>query len=271
MRPATLEQVTARLGALPGPEPRVLASGNFATPLALLGALGAARAGGRVFVLNAQADWPAIPGFVRETPFVGPGMRGDPAVDYIPTRLSLVPRLFDTARPLDAVLVHTSLPRAGRVSLGIEVNIVPAAVEHVRARGGLVVAQLNPHMPYTLGDGELPVDWIDLAIEVDQPLGSPAAHRPDDAERAIGARVARLAADGATLQLGIGQIPEVAASELAARRRLGVWSELVGDGVLGLERAGALEPAGRRSSTGRPSSTPGPSATRAWPWCGPRP
>ena len=71
-------------------------------------------------------------------------MRHDPTLDYLPMRLSLVPRLFDTVRRPDAVLLHTSLPRDGKVSLGIEVNILPAAIEQARARGGLVLAQMNP-------------------------------------------------------------------------------------------------------------------------------
>jgi acyl-CoA hydrolase len=165
-------------------------------------------------------------------------MRHDPSLEYLPMRLSLVPRLFDLVRPVDAVLLHTAAPRGDTVSLGIEVNILPAAIERVRAGGGLVVAQVNPRMPYTFGDSEIPVDWIDLAVEVDEPLGSPTPQAPDEAETSIGEQVARFAVDGATIQLGIGQIPDTAARALTARRNLGVWSELVGDGVLGLEQAG---------------------------------
>ena len=237
----SVEEITRRLAALPGREPRVVVSGNFATPTVLMGALGAARERCRVFMLNAQSSFEPHPGFISETPFVGPGMRHDPLLDYLPMRLSLVPRLFDLIRPVDAVLLHTAVPRSDTVSLGIEVNILPAAIERVRARGGLVVAQVNSCMPFTFGDSEIPADWIDLAVEVDQPLGSPTPQPPDDAEVAIGEQVARFADDGTTIQLGIGQIPDVAARELVARRNLGVWSELVGDGVLGLEQAGALD------------------------------
>ncbi len=241
MRILSFDQLKERLAELPGREPRIVVSGNFATPTILLRALGDALERCRVFALNAQCDWPQHAGFICETPFVGPGMRHDPMLDYLPMRLSLVPRLFDSARPVDAVLLHTSMPRRGKVSLGIEVNVLPAAVEHTLARGGLVVAQLNPHMPYTFGHGELPTDWIDAAIEVDEPLVSPAAQVPDEAALQIGERVARFAGDGATLQLGIGQIPTVAAGTIAARRHLGVWSEMVGDGILALERAGSLD------------------------------
>ncbi|MGO8873530.1 MAG: acetyl-CoA hydrolase/transferase family protein [Acidimicrobiales bacterium] len=219
-----------------------MASGNFATPVTLLHALAAAVERCRVFVLNAQSDFPQHPGFISETPFVGPGMRHDPGLDYLPMRLSLVPRLFDSVRPVDAVLLHTSVPRDGKVSLGIEVNILPAAIERVHAAGGLIVAQMNPHMPYTFGDSEIPSDWVDLAVEVDDPLACPAVHPLEESAERIGRQAARFADDGATLQLGIGQIPDVAASELNSRRNLGIWSEMISDGVLGLEQAGSLDP-----------------------------
>ena len=132
----------------------------------------------RLFMLGAQGPLPDRDGVILETPFVGPGMREAGArLDYLPMRLSLVPRLFATMRPPDVVLLHTSTSRRAKVSLGIEVNILLAAIEAVRARGGLVVAQLNPRMPYTLGDGELSEELIDLAIEVDEPLASPARSR----------------------------------------------------------------------------------------------
>ena len=108
-------------------------------------------------------------------------MRHDPMLDYLPMRLSLVPRLFDTVRRPDAVLLHTSLPRDGKVSLGIEVNVLPAAIEQARARGGLVLAQANPHMPYTFGAGEIPLESIDGVLEVDEPLTSPAGHGSEEA------------------------------------------------------------------------------------------
>ncbi len=242
MKRVSERSLVAALAALPGPEPRIVVSGNFASPMVLLAALGSARERCRLFTINAQPDWPRFPGFINETPFVGPGMRHDPELDYLPMRLSLVPRLFDSTRPVDAVLVHTSVPRDGKVSLGIEVNLLPAAIERAHRRGGLVVAQMNPNMPYTFGDSEFPVDWVDLAVDVDEPLKVPAPHVADDAETAIGQQVARFAEDGATVQLGIGEIPDVATGELISRRRLGVWSEMISDGVLRLERAGALDP-----------------------------
>jgi acyl-CoA hydrolase len=140
------------------------------------------------------------------------------------------------------VLLHTSTPVNGTVSLGIEVNILPAAIDAALARGGLVIAQVNPRMPYTQGDAVLPADDIDYGIEVDEPLPSPQPRPASDVFRSIGERVAALVPDAATLQLGIGGVPDAVLDALASRRDLTVWSEMFSDGVLALDRAGALDP-----------------------------
>jgi acyl-CoA hydrolase len=233
-------QLSQHLASLPWPEPRVVAGGNFATPRRLLEMFDSSAACYRIFVLNAQSEIPERPGVVAETPFVGPGMRNHSALDYLPTRLSLVPRLFDGTKPPDVVLLNTSLPRNGKVSLGIEVNILPAAIERTRARGGLVIAQLNPRMPYTFGDAELELSSIDQAIEVDEPLASPVPRQASATTDAIAGNVAGLVAAGSTLQVGIGELPDAVLRFLISRRDLGMWTEVVSDGVLALERAGAL-------------------------------
>jgi len=236
------EQVIAKgLAALDRPSPLVVVSGNFATPWELVRLANDSLPSCRAFVLNPQPGWPCRDGFILETPFVGPGARDDPHLEYLPMRLSLVPRLFDSLWPPDAVLIHTSLPRSGRVSLGIEVNILPAAIEWARRNGGLVVAQVNRHMPYTAGDAVIDIADIDLALEVDVALPSPTTIPADEASSAIGEQVTRYAADGGTVQLGIGQIPDTVAHHLRSRRHLGVWSEMVSDGVLDLEQNGALD------------------------------
>jgi acyl-CoA hydrolase len=235
-------QLDAALAAITAAEPRVVASGNHAAPRVLLESLARSLERYRLFMLAAPAALPSRPGVIFETPFVGPGMRdaGD-RLDYLPMRLSLVPRLFATIRAPDAVLLHTSSPRSGKVSLGIEVNVLVAAIERVRARGGLVIAQCNPRMPYTFGDSELDSELIDLAVEVDEPLGSPVvAGRDEDAEL-IAELVASLVQDGATLQLGIGQIPDATLRALGHHRRLAVWSEMISDGVMALDHEGVLD------------------------------
>lgn len=238
-----MQQLQRALPALASSEPRVVASGNHASPRVLLGALEDSLERYRLFMLAAHEPLPVRESVIFETPFVGPGMRdAGERLDYLPMRLSLVPRLFDTLRPPDVVLLHTSTPRAGRVSLGIEVNILPAAIERVRARGGLVIAQLNQRMPYTLGDGEIAEELIDLAIECDEELTMPASGAGYAHAEAIAERVAELVPDDATLQLGIGQVPDATLRALSGRRRLAIWSEMISDGVMALERGGALDP-----------------------------
>jgi hypothetical protein len=101
-------------------------------------------------------------------------MRGAKNLSYLPCRLSLVPNLLKGPLPPDVVLIHTSTPVAGTVSLGMEVNILPAAIEAARARGGLVIAQLNPNMPYTYGDAVLPLDALTTCADR---AGDPPVHR----------------------------------------------------------------------------------------------
>lgn len=241
MRVLSAERLGQVLSALPG-TPRVVAGGNFATPWQALAILDAAVAEYRLFMLNAQAGVPDRDGVTLETPFVGPGMRGRDRLSYFPCRLSLVPVLLASALPPDVVLVHTSAPAGGTVSLGTEVNVLPAAAEAARARGGLVIAQLNPRMPYTHGDAVLDTGQIDYAIEADVTLPSPPSRPPSAASAAIGDRVAALVPAGATLQLGIGAVPDAVLAALTTRHgALRVWSEMFSDGVLALDKAGALD------------------------------
>src|SRR5215469_10511885 len=241
MRIVTESALATVLGRLDG-VPRIVVSGNFATPWDALSALDKGVAEYRLFALNAQPGFPDREGVILETPFVGAGMRDSDRLHYLPCRLSLVPSLLATALPPDVVIIHASVPSGGTVSLGTEVNVLPAAIGAVRARGGLVIAQLNRHMPYIYGDGVIATDEIDLAVEVDGPLASPE-HRPrDEVHDAIGSQVAALIPEAATLQLGIGAVPDAVLSALRGRNRLAVWSEMFSDGVLALERAAALDP-----------------------------
>ena len=222
--------------------PRVVAGGNFATPWQALAVLDAAVAEYRLFALNAQPGMPDRDGVTLESPFVGAGMRGRERLRYFPCRLSLVPVMLTEVLPPDIVLIQTSAPAGGTVSLGTEVNILPAAIEAAHSRGGLVIAQLNLNMPYTYGDAVLPTEAIDYAIEADVPLSSPPPRPVPEVCAAIGDRVAALVPDEATLQLGIGAVPDAVLAALSERRGLKVWSEMFSDGVLALEKAGALEP-----------------------------
>jgi acyl-CoA hydrolase len=242
MRVVSEQELAGELSALAVEEPRIVAGGNFASPLQLLAVADSVLETYRLFMLNAQPGIPDRDGVTYETPFVGAGMRyGRARLEYLPVRLSLVPQLFSRSRPPDLVLLNTTPIRSGKVSLGIEVNILVAAIERTRARGGLVIAQLNRHMPYTLGDGELDLELIDLAIETDQELASPVVRAPSEVATEIGHRVARLVEDGACLQTGIGTIPDAALAALDNQRGLAVWSEMISDGVLALERHGLTD------------------------------
>ncbi|GGK59778.1 acetyl-CoA hydrolase/transferase family protein [Ornithinimicrobium pekingense] len=233
--------LAAALRALPD-TPRVVASGNHSIPWELVRVLDEHV---ERYVLNTLNGPPGLPerdGVVVETSFVGAGQRRHPGLRYVPSRLSLVPVLFRRSLPVDAVFVHCSPPRDGVVSLGIEVNVLPAAIEACRERGGLVVAQVNDQMPYTYGDALVPVDHIDLALEASSALPTPPQGMPlgEDA-LAIGERVAGMVPDGATLQMGIGAVPDAVLGALTGHRGLRLWTEMFSDGVLALDAAGALD------------------------------
>jgi Acetyl-CoA hydrolase len=143
--------------------------------------------------------------------------------------------------PPDVVVLHCAPPREGMLSLGVEVNVLPAAVEACRARGGLVVAVINAHMPYTFGDSQIPLDLVDLAVEIDVELPAARPGAVDDDSLAIADRIAAMIDDGATLQLGIGVVPDCTLRALTVRRGLRVWTEMFSDGLLDLDDAHALD------------------------------
>ena len=234
------ENLASRLESL-SPHPRVVAPGNFATPQTLLKVLDGAIPAYTLHMLNAQGEIPSRPGVTHETTFVGPGMRRSPTLMYYPCRLSLTPIILRSALPVDVLLLHTSTPRDGVVSMGLEVNILPAVLEAVRDRGGLVIAQVNPRMPHTYGDALVHVDDIDYAIEVDEPLMALEPPAPDEVAQAIAGRIYSRIPDGATLQLGIGGVPDAVLASLTGRRGLRIWSEMFSDGVLALHELGCFD------------------------------
>lgn len=240
MRRVSENHLTEVLGRLPN-EPRVVAGGNHAAPLQVLSVLDGAIAEYRLYMLNAPRGIPDREGVTYETSFVGAGMRDHPRLAYFPSRLSLVPALLRDRLVPDVVVLHTTLPSAGAISLGVEVNILPAAIEAVRGRGGIVIAQANRQMPTTYGDAVLSLEAIDYLVEIDEPLPVPGAKAPDPVAAVVGERVAHLIPEQATLQLGIGGIPDATLHALAGRHGLRVWSEMFSDGVLALEKAGCLD------------------------------
>lgn len=229
-----------RLRSFPD-DPRVVVTGNHVTPWHTLRLVDEVLDTYRLWMLNAQPGVPDREGVTLETPFVGPGMRKSPRLRYTPCRLSMVPSLFSGTQPPDIVVVHTTPPRDGKFSLGTEVNILPAAIEAVRRRGGLVVAQANRNMPWTYGDGVIDAEMVDLVIEVDEELPTAPDTTPDDESMRIGSMVAERVENGSTLQAGIGAVPDAVLRELRSREGLRIWTEMFSDSVLALERAGALD------------------------------
>lgn len=240
MRKITVDEFKRVLLDIPD-NPRVLASGNFATPKTLLTAFDSVVPNYTLHMLNAQIGIPDREGVQYETAFVGPGMRNSPRLNYIPSRLSLLPVLIRDHLIPDIVLIHTSERRFDTLSLGTEVNILPAAIETVRARGGIVIAQSNKQMPYTYGDAQIYENEIDFLIEVDEPL---AEHHPihlTPTAKAIGEKIAELVKDQSTLQMGIGAVPDAVLELLQNRSGLRIWTEMFSDGVLNLHKVGALD------------------------------
>ena len=241
MKVVTAEQLAARLEGLPE-NPRIVASGNFASPMSLIQIADHTLERYRLHILNAQPGLPERVGVTHETAFVGPGVRKSPHLEYVPCRLSLVPVLFHRRLVPDVVFLHTSAPRDGQVSLGIEVNILPAAIEAARSRGAMVVAQANRQMPFTYGDAQIDLSDVDFLLEVDEPLPTSTPTSADSISAAIGDLIAARVPNGAALQLGIGAVPDAVLASLDEHRHLRIWSEMFSDGVLPLVERGCFDP-----------------------------
>jgi acetyl-CoA hydrolase len=158
--------------------------------------------------------------------------------DYIPVFLSEIPGLFMSGEiPLDVCLLQVSPPDAhGFCSYGVSVDCTIAA----RKKSRLVIAEINKQMPRTLGRSFVHVSRLDHIVETDHPLPELASETGTAVERAIGANVATLIEDGATLQLGIGAIPNAVLANLHEKRNLGVHSEMLSDGVIDLIERGVV-------------------------------
>jgi 4-hydroxybutyrate CoA-transferase len=147
----------------------------------------------------------------------------------------------------DCVLVHCAPPdHRGYLSLGVSVSVaLPAA-----RRAPLVIAQVNPNMPRTLGNASLHRSQIDVAVEVNEPLLAYPPPAVGDVERAIGGAVAAIVPDGATVQVGVGAIPQAVLEALGDHRRLALHSLLV-DAAVPLVERGVVDGSAKRFHRGR--------------------
>jgi len=173
--------------------------------------------------------------------------RGD--VDFVPARYFDTVSLFAAGGPWapDAVLVHTAPPdRGGYLSLGVSVSYALSAAR----RAPLVIAQVNPRMPRTLGNAFVHRSQVDVWAEVDHALLEYPPTPVGEIERRIAGHVAELIPDGATVQVGVGAIPQAVMEALGGKKDLGVHSLLV-DHMLPLVRSGVITNARKRLHPGR--------------------
>lgn len=173
--------------------------------------------------------------------FVGSNVRksvNTPDAGYIPIFLSEIPWLFKrNILPLDVAIVQVSVPdKHGYCSLGVSVDVALPAVRTAKK----IIAQINPSVPRTHGTGIVHIDEIEFAIEVDRPIHEHNQGPISELEHAIGANVASLIEDGATLQMGIGNIPNAVLNNLNNHQRLGIHTEMFSDGVLPLIEKGVI-------------------------------
>ena len=158
--------------------------------------------------------------------------------DFMPVFLSEIPELIRSRRVrIDVALIQVSPPdRHGNVSLGVSVDVVRSAVDAAE----LVLAEVNPNMPRTHGDSFIHVDRIAGLVPVDYALPERVPEPLDDVVREIGRHVASLIPDGATLQMGIGGIPDATLAALGNHHDLGVHTEMFADGVMALVEGGVI-------------------------------
>ncbi len=169
---------------------------------------------------------------------------------YTPIFLSDVPALFAPGEPLaiDRAFIQVSPPDDhGYCSLGPSVDVTRSAVDHART----VIALVNSYMPRTHGDSFVHLSKLDYAVKKDGPIYDIARREPDAIQRQIGQQVARMIEDGATLQLGIGAIPDAVLQALADRRDLGIHTEMFSDGILDLVESGVITGARKAIDQGK--------------------
>ncbi len=177
--------------------------------------------------------------------FIGKNVRpyvNEVNVQYIPMFLSEIPLLIRSGKfPIDVALLQVSPPDVhGFCSLGISVDIARAAMENAKK----IIALVNPNMPRSHGDGNIHESVITKAVYAEEALFECAAPALTETEIAIGKNVAALVEDGATLQMGIGAIPNATLQFLTNHKDLGIHTEMFSDGILPLVQSGVIN--GRR-------------------------
>jgi acyl-CoA hydrolase len=227
---------------------RVFVHGAAATPTPLVEALSRRRDLADVSLYHLHTTGPApfadaeqAGRFLSVSLFAGPPVRDaihDGRADFVPVFLSDIPRLFlDRAIPLDAALLMLSPPdRHGYCTLGTSVDAALAAAQAATH----VIAEINDRMPRTHGNTLLHIDRVSAFVRTDRPLATHEPRPGTAVENAIGEHAAKLVPDGATLQMGIGGIPDAVLRRLFDKHDLGVHTEMFSDGVVDLAEAGVI-------------------------------
>lgn len=239
---------------------RVFLTGNASVPQKVLGAL-VARANElrdleivQVLTIGtAEYVAPDLAGHLRvNTCFISDNVRkavNEGRADFTPCFLSEIPGLFRNGHlPLDAALIHVAPPdEHGFCSLGVEVGVTKTAAQFAK----VVIAEVNPNMPRTLGDAFIHVSKIDHIVPVDYQLPETPMGDPSELASRIAKHIAALIPDSATLQMGIGGIPDAVLRELTGHKHLGVHSELFSDGVVELVERGVIDGEGKSLHPGK--------------------
>jgi acyl-CoA hydrolase len=188
--------------------------------------------------------------------FIGKNVRHTLAAgngSYTPVFLSELPRLFrKKVLPLDVVFIHVSPPDShGYCSLGVSVEATLAAIENAK----IVIAQVNPQMPRTFGDGILHISEINYLVDVNMPIHGHEMAAISPLEDKIGTYIASLIDDKSTLQMGIGSIPNAALAKLTNHKDLGLHTEMFSDGVIDLIENGVINCNYKGTTRGRVLAT----------------
>lgn len=179
--------------------------------------------------------------FHANTFFTGANMResvNNGTGDYVPVFLSEIDLLFKRKiLPLDVAMIQVSPPDThGYCSLGPSVDVTLSAIENSR----YILAECNPQVPRTHGDGAIHYSMIHAAIESNAPIYEVNVPAPTETEKMIGQYVAGLIEDGSTLQLGIGGVVNSILNELSQHKDLGIHTEMFSDGILPLVEKGVI-------------------------------
>ncbi len=228
---------------------RIFLSGNCAVPQQVLAALvdrAPELTGVEIMQVLTVGDAshvaPALAGHLRvNTLFISDNVRAAVnagRADFTPCFLSEIPNLFESGRlPLDVALIQVAPPdEHGFCSFGVEVGVTKPAAHAARS----VIAEINPRMPRTLGDGFIHISRLSAIVPVDYPVPEIQMASSDPITEQIACRVANLIPDGATLQTGIGAIPDAVLRHLTDRKDLGIHTELFSDGVVDLVQRGVI-------------------------------